>query len=64
MNILLFAMPDTSDILETVCRLPNLTLASLAGSVWEHDVHVLDLVKKKAHQSQNQPAGSRHTEET
>ncbi|GEM_PF-6285528 len=41
MNILLFAMPDTSDILETVCRLPNLTLA---GSVREHDVHILDLV--------------------
>lgn len=47
MRILLFAMPDTSDILETVCRLPNLALASLAASVKEHDVHVLDLVLKK-----------------
>ncbi len=47
MNILLFAMPDTSDVLETACRLPNLALASLAGSVKEHNVHILDLVLKK-----------------
>ena len=47
MNIVLFAMPDTSDILETVCRLPNLALASLAAAVNEHNVHVLDLVLKK-----------------
>ena len=47
MNIVLFAMPDTSDILETVCRLPNLALASLAAAVKEHNVHILDLVLKK-----------------
>ncbi|AGF78560.1 Fe-S oxidoreductase [Desulfocapsa sulfexigens DSM 10523] len=47
MRIVLFAMPDTSDILETVGRLPNLALASLAGSVKGHDVHILDLILKK-----------------
>ena len=40
-------MPDTSDILETACRLPNLALTSLAASVKKHDVHILDLILKK-----------------
>ena len=47
MRIVLFAMPDTSDILETACRLPNLALASLAAAVKDHDLHILDLVLKK-----------------
>lgn len=47
MNILLFAMPDTSDVLETGCRLPNLALVSLAAALKEHNVHTLDLVLKK-----------------
>jgi radical SAM superfamily enzyme YgiQ (UPF0313 family) len=47
MRIVLFAMPDTSDVLETACRLPNLALTSLAGSLKTHNVHVLDLVLKK-----------------
>ena len=37
MRILLFAMPGTSDTLETVCRLPNLPLAPLATSVKKHE---------------------------
>lgn len=47
MRILLFAMPNTADILETACRLPNLAIASLAGSLNNHDVHILDLILKK-----------------
>ena len=40
-------MPDTADILDTACRLPNLALTSLAASVKKHDVHILDLILKK-----------------
>ena len=40
-------MPNTSDALETACKLPNLALVSLAAAVKNHDVHVLDLVLKK-----------------
>lgn len=47
MRVLLFAMPDTADALETACRLPNLAIATLAGSLKDHDVHILDLVLKK-----------------
>ncbi|MFH0782139.1 MAG: radical SAM protein [Pseudomonadota bacterium] len=47
MRILLFAMPDTADILQTIGCMPNLALASLAGSVEGHDVHILDLLLKK-----------------
>lgn len=44
MKILLLAMPDTGDWLDHVMRLPNLALVSMAASVSEHDVRVLDLV--------------------
>lgn len=47
MRILLLAMPDTADILETIGSMPNLALASLAGAVEGHDVHILDLLLKK-----------------
>lgn len=47
MKILFLAMPDTCDALETACRLPNLAIISLAGSLTGHDVHALDLVLKK-----------------
>lgn len=40
-------MPDTGDWLDHVMRIPNLALASLAGSVEAHDVRVLDLVLVK-----------------
>lgn len=47
MRILLLAMPDTGDWLDHVMRLPNLALASLAGSIEGHDVRILDLVLVK-----------------
>ena len=47
MKIILLAMPNASDALETACELPNLALVSLAAAVKHHDVHVLDLVLKK-----------------
>lgn len=40
-------MPDTGDWLDHVMRLPNLALASLAGSIKGHDVRILDLVLVK-----------------
>ena len=47
MKILLLAMPDTGDWLDHVMRLPNLAMVSMAGSLPDHDVRVLDLVLVK-----------------
>ena len=44
MKILLLAMPDTGDWLDHVMRLPNLAMVSMAGSLPDHEVRVLDLV--------------------
>jgi radical SAM superfamily enzyme YgiQ (UPF0313 family) len=44
MKILLLAMPDASDWLDHIVRLPNLALVSLAAAVPEHEVRVLDLL--------------------
>lgn len=47
MRILLLAMPDTADVLNYFVKLPNLGLVSLAGSLRDHDVKVVDLVLYK-----------------
>ncbi|MGQ9689309.1 MAG: B12-binding domain-containing radical SAM protein [Desulfobaccales bacterium] len=47
MRILLMAMPDTVDFIETSARIPNLALVSLAGNLPGHEVRVLDLVVYK-----------------
>lgn len=47
MRILLLAMPDTGDWLDHVMRLPNLAMASMAGSLPDHEVRALDLVLVK-----------------
>ncbi len=52
MKILLLAMPDTGDWLDHITRLPNLAMTSLAASVENHDVRVLDLVLVKEHLKQ------------
>lgn len=44
MKILLIAMPDASSNFHRMIRVPNLGLCSLAATVPEHDVRVLDLV--------------------
>lgn len=44
MRILLLAMPDTTDWLDHIMRIANLSVISLAGSLPDHEVHVLDLV--------------------
>ncbi len=44
MRILLVAMPDTAEVLDTSGVLPNLGLVSLAGQLPGHEVRVLDLV--------------------
>ena len=44
MRILLVAMPDTAEVLDTSGVLPNLGLVSLAGQLGGHEVRVLDLV--------------------
>ncbi|MBI4978612.1 MAG: B12-binding domain-containing radical SAM protein [Spirochaetes bacterium] len=43
MRILLLAMPDTVSALDAVTTMPNLGLASIAGSVAGHDVSIADL---------------------
>ncbi len=47
MKILLFAMPNTADVIDNVGRLPNLAIVSLAGNLPNHDVRVMDLVIHK-----------------
>lgn len=47
MKILLLAMPDTADVFDYYTLMPNLAIVSLAGSLPEHDVKVLDLVVSK-----------------
>lgn len=47
MRILLFAMPGTVEFFDYACRLPNLGLISIAGSLPEHEVHIYDLVLVK-----------------
>jgi anaerobic magnesium-protoporphyrin IX monomethyl ester cyclase len=49
MRILLIAMPDTTEVIDFIARLPNLALVSLAGNSPEHEVRVLDLVLHKPH---------------
>ena len=44
MKILLLAMPDTADVFDYYTLMPNLAIVSLAGSLQEHEVKVLDLV--------------------
>jgi anaerobic magnesium-protoporphyrin IX monomethyl ester cyclase len=44
MKILLLAMPDTSQVFNYQVKLPNLGIVSLAGSLSEHEVRVVDLV--------------------
>ncbi len=44
MRILLLAMPDTVDFINQSTLIPNLALVSLAGSLADHEVKVLDLV--------------------
>jgi anaerobic magnesium-protoporphyrin IX monomethyl ester cyclase len=44
MKILLLAMPDTSRVFNYSIKLPNLGLVSVAGSLAEHEVRVVDLV--------------------
>lgn len=40
-------MPDSVDLLDPVMRLPNLALASLAASLPDHDIRILDLLLVK-----------------
>jgi radical SAM superfamily enzyme YgiQ (UPF0313 family) len=47
MRILLIAMPDTTEVIDFLTRLPNLALISLAGNLPGHEVRVLDLVLHK-----------------
>jgi anaerobic magnesium-protoporphyrin IX monomethyl ester cyclase len=47
MRILLLAMPDSVDMIDQFAKLPNLALASLAGSLRNHDVSILDLILYK-----------------
>jgi anaerobic magnesium-protoporphyrin IX monomethyl ester cyclase len=47
MRILLLAMPNTADVIDHFTKLPNLGLVSLAGSLANHDVQVVDLVLYK-----------------
>lgn len=47
MRILLLAMPNTADVIDHFTKLPNLGLVSLAGSLANHDVKVVDLVLYK-----------------
>lgn len=47
MKVLLLAMPNSSDTMETSVRMPNLALVSIAGSLVGHEVKVLDLILKK-----------------
>jgi len=44
MRILLLAMPDVVDFVNNTTKIPNLAIVSLAGSLPEHEVKVLDLV--------------------
>src|SRR5690242_12924697 len=44
MRILLLAMPDTASSLDRVMKFPNLGLCSIAATVPEHEVRILDLV--------------------
>ena len=44
MRLLLIAMPDTVSALDSVMRVPNLGLCSIAGNLEGHTVKVVDLV--------------------
>lgn len=49
MKILLFSMPDTvPQFTEKTWRAPNLALSSIAGNLVGHEVHLADLVLKRA----------------
>jgi len=43
MKILLLAMPDTVDFIDSGARIPNLALVSMAGNLPDHEVKVMDL---------------------
>ncbi len=47
MRILLLAMPDSVDMIDYFCKIPNLALVSLAGSLEGHEVKVMDLISFK-----------------
>jgi anaerobic magnesium-protoporphyrin IX monomethyl ester cyclase len=47
MRILLLAMPDTVDFIDSAARIPNMALVSLAGNLPDHEVKVMDLVLYK-----------------
>ncbi len=44
MRLLLIAMPDTVSALDSLMRIPNLGLCSIAGNLEDHTVKVVDLV--------------------
>lgn len=44
MRILLASMPNSVDFIDAHTKLPNLAIASLAGSLPDHDVRLMDLV--------------------
>lgn len=47
MRVLLLAMPDSVDMIDYFCKIPNLALVSLAGSLDGHEVKVMDLISFK-----------------
>lgn len=47
MKILLLSMPDCVKLIDSLVRFPNLGIVSLAGSLTNHEVRVLDLVTCK-----------------
>lgn len=47
MRVLLLAMPDSVDMIDYFCKIPNLALVSLAGSLEGHEVKVMDLISFK-----------------
>ncbi len=49
MRILLVAMPESVDMFDNFCRLPNLAIVSLAGNLRNHEVKTLDLIIHKPH---------------
>jgi radical SAM superfamily enzyme YgiQ (UPF0313 family) len=44
MRVLLLAMPDSVNLVDSFARFPNIALVSLAGSLPDHEVKVMDLV--------------------